>query len=403
MKRSLLRAQRGNVAVLFSLLTFPLLAGVGLTLEYSNITGHRSKLQNAVDSAALFAGKYLLENDALPSQSDIEGFVYSNYGGSFSVVDVDQSLGQLSITVDATIPAYFFGNVYPSAFQQEVSASVPYGGKSYLEIALVLDSTKSMEDEGKMAALKVVAKGFVEKLIESSDSSNEIQIGLVPYASYVNVGIANRYASWIGYTPRFWQGCVGSRRAPDTLRDGAVAVQFTGVRTRFACPSPIVELTQSESVLRSGIDSMNTRGRTYIAEGVMWGLRILSPIAPFADAKPFGSLPSTTSHKKFMVVLTDGENTIAPGLPETFTHNLTGEDGKRIGDENTRIACETARDAGVLIFAIAFGDEVDDRGRSVMTDCAGGADRFYTANDASALQDVFDSIRSKIFTLRLTS
>lgn len=403
MNLSLLRAQGGNVAVLFSLLTFPLLAGVGLALEFSNISAHRSKLQNAVDSAVLFAGKYLIANDSLPSQSDIEGFVYSNYDGPFSLVEIDQSSGQLSITVDATVPAYFFGDIYPDAFHQEVSASVPYGGKSYLEIALVLDSTHSMSNEGKMTALKAVADGFVDKMISAADASNDVRIGLVPYASYVNVGTANRYASWIGYTPRFWRGCVGSRRAPDTLRDGAIAVQFPGVRKWLECPSPIVGLTRSKAVLKSGISSMNPGGYTYIADGVMWGLRVLTERAPFTDAKRFGSLPTTTSHKKIMLVLTDGENTIAPGLPETTDHSLKGDEGMRIGDENTRIACEVARDEGVLIFAVAFGDDVADRGRSVMTDCAGSVDRFYVANDASELQGVFDSIRSKIVTLRLTS
>lgn len=107
MKKSLLRAQGGNIAVLFSLLTFPLLAGVGLALEYSNISAHRSKLQNAVDSATLFAGKFLIENDSLPTPADIEGFVQSNYDGPFSLSGIDQSPDELSITVDATVPDFF--------------------------------------------------------------------------------------------------------------------------------------------------------------------------------------------------------------------------------------------------------------------------------------------------------
>ncbi len=398
----------GNVAVLFSILTFPLLAGVAVSLEYANISAQRAKLQNAVDAAVLFAGRYLLQNDELPLQSDVEGFVESNFSEPFTIAQFNQSGGRLNLSVDSTIPAYFFGSVYPEIFDQQVSASVPFGGKSHLEIALVLDSTGSMDDDGKMSTLKTVANNFIDKMDEMRDTSNEIKIGVVPYASYVNVGRANKYASWMAGTGRFWQGCVRSRPAPDTLVDGAISIRFRGTFV-WGCPTALLPLTEDSDQMKSTISSMKPAGYTYIAEGVMWGLRVLSPAAPFTEGKSLGTLPSTTSHRKIMLILTDGDNTIAPNLPGDGRHTLIADEDDdddevlRIANANTREACEEARDAGVMIFAVALGTDVSEKGEAVLRDCAQSADRYYVAVDASELHDIFDDFLSKIVTLRLSS
>ena len=237
MLRKFMADRGGNFAIMFTIASFPLLAGIGMAMEYSNLTAQRAKLQNAVDAAILFAGRYLDQNEVLPPQADIEGFVESNFDGPFAVTQLDQSGGKLSLTVDATIPAFFFGSVYPDVFDQQASASVPYGGKSYLEIAMVLDSTGSMKHDGKMIALKAVANDFVDKLESVKNAKNDIRIGLVPFSNYVNVGAANRFESWVNAPGGAWSGCVGSRPAPDTLVDGSVSVPFPGLNPS-GCPTP---------------------------------------------------------------------------------------------------------------------------------------------------------------------
>ncbi len=389
----------GNFAIMFTIASFPLLAGIGMAMEYSNLTAQRAKLQNAVDAAILFAGRYLDQNDVLPAQADIEGFVDSNFDGPFTISQLDQSGGNLSLTVDATIPAFFFGAVYPDVFDQQVSASVPYGGKSYLEIAMVLDSTGSMKHDGKMVALKTVANEFVDKLEAVKNAKNDIRIGLVPFSNYVNVGPANKFESWVNAPGGAWGGCVGSRPAPDTLIDGSVSVPFPGLNPS-GCPTPLVELSNSATDLKNGISAMNPSGWTYVGEGVMWGLRVLSAGAPFTDGVAFGSLPATTNHQKFLLVLTDGDNTRAPKLPGSSSHN---KNDQSLADANTRAACQEARDAGVVVYSIVFGTSVSATGQAVMTDCAGDPKRYYTAANAAALQSAFTEILSQLVTLRLSS
>ncbi|MEM8540075.1 MAG: TadE/TadG family type IV pilus assembly protein [Pseudomonadota bacterium] len=144
MYKKFLFDRRGNFAALFTIVAFPLLAGIGMAMEYSNITSQRSKLQNAVDAAILFAGRYLEENGELPSVDDVKGFVQSNFDGSFVIGEFKKSDDDLYLSVNAKVPPFFFGEIYPEVFDQNVSASVPYGGDSYLELVMVLDNTGSM-------------------------------------------------------------------------------------------------------------------------------------------------------------------------------------------------------------------------------------------------------------------
>ena len=57
------RNDRGAVAILFAFALVPLLAVVGITLEYSRSTRTLADLQSAVDGAALAAGKSALDSD----------------------------------------------------------------------------------------------------------------------------------------------------------------------------------------------------------------------------------------------------------------------------------------------------------------------------------------------------
>lgn len=405
MPKNFLSDKRGNFAAMFTIAAFPMLAGIGMAIEYSNITSQVAKLQNSVDAAILFAGRYLEENDALPSQFDIEGFVDSNFHGPFSIAQFAQSGDSLVLSVDAEIPAFFFGEVYPDVFDKNVSASIPYGGKSYIEVAMVLDTTGSMKGS-KIATLKTVANSFVDQLAAVRDTKNEIKIGLVPFSKYVNIGDSNKFEYWVEAhaNPGSWDGCVGSRDEPHTLEDGITyetvggvtsAVQFPSI-DYSSCPSPIVELTESTPDLKNGINAMVAKGQTYVGEGVAWGQRVLSKQEPFTEGKGFGSLAANVRHEKIMLVLTDGDNVSGPSFP---LHNANGT----VGNTYTNLACQSARDAGVTVYSIVFGTNVSNTGKAVMVDCAGGADGYFEAANATALQAVFDEILAKLVALRLSS
>lgn len=412
-------SRRAGIAISFAVSLFPLLAGIGMAMEYANITNHRAKLQNSVDAAILFAGSHLDQTDTLPSEDDVLGFVASNYQGSISAMDFKRThLGsRLTLEVETEIPAYFFGSMYPDVFYQEISASIPYLAKNYFEIAMVFDNSGSMErnnarvistTDSRMIGLKAVANDFIDNLISIVDSKNQVHLGLVPYNQHVNVGWHNQFKSWTtgSIDPGEPKACAGGRNAPDTYVDGSISVPFP--LHSWTCPlTPISELTEltaaSSIVLRSTINSMVGRHYTYIGSGVMWGARVLSPKEPFDEGISLGSLPAHYNHQKVMIVLTDGDNTMSPNVPHSiYNENLTkGEE-----DVATRLACQEAIDAGVVIFTIVFGSKFSHTGstaEALLRECAGEDIRYFRAVDAVDLLTAFNSIFAQMTTLRLAS
>ncbi len=401
--------------MMFALMTFPILAAMGMAIEYSHITAHRSKLQNAVDAGVLFAGRYLSENDRMPSRRLVKGFIKSNFDQQFKIQKLRRIDDEIHLVVDTNVPAFFFGETFPSVFDQELSATVPIGDRAFLEIVLVLDNTGSMTDRlsdgvtTKMGALKVIATEFVETMLKHSNARNQVRIGLVPFSHYVNIGLDNRYEYWVDAPQGQWRGaCVGSLPAPYTLKDIVpvemvdgvpTTIQFPGIDT-YDCTAPLVDLTEYIPDLKVGIAGMSPNASTYIGEGVIWGIRLLSEEEPFTRGKPFGTFSSSVNHRKIMLVLTDGDNTQAPSLPASPKHDSW--DGA-LGNTNTQIACQLARNEGIEIYSVAFGVDISDDGLSVMQDCAGDISRYYHAEDSDELEAVFRQFLEELVMLRLTS
>ena len=81
-----------------------------------------------------------------------------------------------------------------------VSAVAVRETQGSVEVAMVLDNTWSMsmsDSSGvkKIDALKSAATNLTTKL--KTSGKDQVKIGLVPYADYVNVGTNNRTRSWV--------------------------------------------------------------------------------------------------------------------------------------------------------------------------------------------------------------
>jgi hypothetical protein len=129
---------------------------------------------------------------------------------------------------------------------------------------------------------------------------------------------------------------------------------------------------------------MRPSGYTNITMGVAWGLATLSSDEPFSEAAPFG----TRNLTKYMVVLTDGDN----------TRNRFTSDAREI-DERTRLACRVAKDTGVKLFTIC----VVEGNRRLLRECASTTDMYHEVRDASEILPAFRRILNEIKAIRLTS
>jgi Flp pilus assembly protein TadG len=99
------------------------------------------------------------------------------------------------------------------------------------------------------------------------------------------------------------------------------------------CPvSTVVPMTYDRASIEAGINAMVSRGPTNIAEGLAWGMRVISPGEPFSTVSGSGSISSAPiatynnpRWQKVMLLMTDGDNDLAPGLDRISTGSSSSD------------------------------------------------------------------------------
>jgi Flp pilus assembly protein TadG len=189
-----------------------------------------------------------------------------------------------------------------------------------------------------------------------------------------------------------WYGCVGSQDSPLDEKDLANPGNKVPALFDFGydeCPStPIMRLGADENALDAAIDGFKPNGETYIAPGLLWAWRLLSPSPPFGDGAGNGAA------RKIIVLMTDGANTASASYPLHGGTDVAGSNSKLIN------VCTAAKAAGVTLYTIAF--QVNDSTiQSVLANCATGAPYYYNAQTNADLQAAFTSIGQQLTNLRL--
>ena len=94
-----LTEKSGQFAIMFSLALFPILAGVGMAIDYSRLSQANVRLKDSTDAATFYASKYYREHGALPTIKKTSDFLNANFAasGSENVPVVD------SLTLDGTV------------------------------------------------------------------------------------------------------------------------------------------------------------------------------------------------------------------------------------------------------------------------------------------------------------
>ena len=126
---------------------------------------------------------------------------------------------------------------------------------------------------------------------------------------------------------------------------------------------PITPLTDDYAGVKAKVNALEANGTTNIMEGVAWGMRVLSPKAPFAE----GADAKKTGVEKIMIVLTDGSNVFGNANNDlgssysSFGYLVDGRVGVDAGsaattntlmNERTLAACTSAKADGVHVYTI---------------------------------------------------
>jgi Flp pilus assembly protein TadG len=206
-------ANGGNVLVTFALTTIPVMGFVGSAVDYSRANSAKAEMQAAVDATALMLSKNISTLttsqisteatnyfNALFNRTEVSGIVitptYTTTGGS-----------QVVVTGAGSVPTTFMKVMGISTMNINVSSTVKWGN-SRLRVALALDNTGSMADNGKIGALKTATKALLSQLKNAAAANGDVLVSIIPFSKDVNVGATNYSASWIDWTE--WDAANGS-------------------------------------------------------------------------------------------------------------------------------------------------------------------------------------------------
>jgi Flp pilus assembly protein TadG len=221
---SFLKDRRGNFMLLTAVAMIPLMGGLAVAVDYTQMSRQRQEALNALDAAGIAAARLIASgatDDAVKTYA--KDFFEANLGSVkpsntlLTVVLPKDNIGggTLKLSAGLTYEPYFFptfakliGNNEGGAdVQLDFTATSEVKLKNTLEIALVLDNSGSMEYVGsgsskkRMTLLKDAAKQLVDTISAEAKQLKQlakpVQFGVVPFAASVNIGSNYASATWM--------------------------------------------------------------------------------------------------------------------------------------------------------------------------------------------------------------
>ncbi len=225
--RQFLKSSSGAVAPMIGISIFALVLVVGLTIDVRRIQGAKTHTQDATDAAVLAAARgYMLDtNEDISKRQAKAQIVASDYlranlqatSKNFKTANIvlqfsedGEILGQTSTEVDL-----IFGNLFGMHKQTiQNKSAVKAGNAESVEIMLVLDNSASMFEGSRMTIMRNAAKGFVDTMFDKASIPNSVKIGVVPWASAVNINSEKPNAWNPGTATTTTVPDAGSRKIP---------------------------------------------------------------------------------------------------------------------------------------------------------------------------------------------
>jgi Flp pilus assembly protein TadG len=192
--------RRGNFALMTAFVFPAVFAAVALAIDGVNLLRLRTELQNANDTAALFATRYYQVHQRMPTNDQVLAFAQANYkSGTVSGVTVTLDRGTNTVTVvgNASTKPMLMGYFGHGSTGVEALSAAMIGVNGALEFALALDTTASMNEDNRIGGLKTAARNFVNTLYDMKDRGADVKGAIVPFSRYVNVGVSRRNQPWM--------------------------------------------------------------------------------------------------------------------------------------------------------------------------------------------------------------
>lgn len=374
--------ERGAMALFMMFLFLLMLMFGGIAIDVMRFETRRVAMQQTMDRAALAAAS--LTQTRTPSAIANDWFAKASLGTGLDMVSfstpvvtavADAGLRRVKLSSSVRSENFFMTLLSDNEYLEGPTNTEAAQGVSDIEVMLVLDITGSMtspasssDTKSKIEALRESATDFVE-IVKGNDSKNGVSIGMVPYASQVNLPEALRkkysvsyLSSWDGVANKgvHYINCIeiptstytSTALSTTTVMPMAAVADFQAVTVttdykpvtdfpvstiygRSICgttpnvvpQAPAVDThneatdnhvmlpTKDGDTVIDAISRLTAAGNTSIAIGMRWGTALSDqsarPIyAALADASVSGRPAdnSSTATRKIIILMTDGEH-----------------------------------------------------------------------------------------------
>ncbi|MDQ3560622.1 MAG: pilus assembly protein TadG-related protein [Pseudomonadota bacterium] len=408
--RNIWSDQGGNTAVMFGLAIVPIVGLSGGAVDFSRRAHVRVEMQSAADTAALAAGRILqsrpttdaaklalVKEDAREAAENVFRAALANTGdGDGPMPTIEFVDGVVRVSGDVTVPTSFLGVIGISSLQAKALAEVAVPDPTFLEVAMVLDFSGSMQDADKYVRMASAATDFIERM--EASRPDLAKIAVVPFSEFVYAALpTGNIRDTAGADANVpLTTCLMNRGYPYSATEEQPLANVAGSRWPQSDPNQaaclqyatnslrVLDLTSDFDSLTASLSAMRPTRLTNITLGAEIGWHVLSPGEPFDSARPY----SDPVARKILILLTDGMQTVAAEGPD-------GSTSTQAADEVTAELCDSMDSTGVDVFTIAY-DVTDEGVRSLLAGCASSAGNYYEPIGANSVATVFEDIFAQI-------
>ncbi len=194
------RDEDGSIGIMFGGAIVVMVLFLGAAVDFGTAFMAREGLQDALDSAALAAGRELetggeKEDAETKAKEVFAANLPDGVKAELSFVDVNADAGQVTLQAQSTLETSFLRVAGMNTLDIDAEAVVNTSSDLF-EVVLVLDGSSNMTTSD-LASLKTAAHALVAALFGDKTISNNIKVGVVPFAAMVNVGPSNSNTDWI--------------------------------------------------------------------------------------------------------------------------------------------------------------------------------------------------------------
>lgn len=433
-----IRAERGNVAIMYALSLPVLLTFIGAAIDYTRAVNARSAMQAAVDATALMVSKEAANISAENLKDKAKAYFNALYNHSeVGNVEIDavytpNTGNGASVKVDVTGAVKTDFMKYAGYSMDIGASSTTKWGNSRYRVALALDNTGSMASASKMEELKKATKQLIEDFYKMANANEDIYISIVPFAKDVNIGPDKKDVTWLNWSewdsankvkvctkPEYttkrkcdnnggqwvsvtaphstWNGCVMDRtkdydvsnvNPTNTIPDSMPLPEQYG-----DCPVPLLGMTsvkQSKQTLIDKVDDMSPDGNTNQAIGLAWAWLTHATDGPF----PAPAKDANYNYVDAIILLTDGMNT-----------QNRWENSHSPIDARQAIMCSNIKTTQIKLFAVQVATDGDSVS-TMLKNCTSEPDNsnyFSYITQASQMTVKFKNIFEELSRLRVAS